>query len=196
LALDGDAADWLDFHLLFPMDRYRLMQDGLDEIAIATHGDPAVGFGAAALVYRLLTPAREAELGNELAESIAEARKGRPTQRLENPPELEATALEIAKGRQPHKAFSATLMRLNIGSKNSRYLAGLVFPLDGGPPLSPVAPLRNAKALTYGIVVTHVTEPSSGWARPMAFVWFVTERPPEREASLSSAPMFGKASTL
>src|SRR5262249_7171055 len=51
IAFDGDAADWLAYRLLFPIARDTLMTDSGDEIAIATHGDPAIGFGAAAVVY-------------------------------------------------------------------------------------------------------------------------------------------------
>ena len=60
IAYDGNAADWLAYRMLFPVSRNTLMQASMDEIAIATHGDPVVGFGAAAVVYTLVTPEREA----------------------------------------------------------------------------------------------------------------------------------------
>jgi hypothetical protein len=191
IAFDGDAADWLAYRLLFPIARDTLMADGVDEIAIATHGDRAIGFGAAAVVYTLLSPERESALANELAESIAKARKGRPTQRLENPPRLVAAAREIARGGMPLDALSTTLMRASPALKGSRHLAGLFLPLGfGRQDLPSVAPLLAAKALAYGIVVTHVREPHYGWASPVAFVWFYTDQPPARQAS-QSRPMRG-----
>jgi hypothetical protein len=186
IAFDGDAADWLAYRLLFPIARETLMASSFDEIAIATHGDPAVGFGAAAVVYTLLTPKRENALADELATSIAKGRKGRPTQRLENPPELVAAAREVARGDLPLNALPTALARANLSLKGSRQLAGLFLPLGLGERDSPrVTPLLAAKTLAYGIVVTHIREPSYGWASPVAFVWFYTDRPPARQTALS-----------
>ncbi len=178
IAFDGDAADWLAYRLLFPISRYTLMTGDADAIAIATHADPAVGFGAAAVVYRVLTPERDAALSDALAASIAQARKGRPTQRIENPHELEVTARQLAEGSQSLSELYAALVRSNMAAKGTRYMAGLYVPLGGEPPLSRIAPLLDINSLTYGIVVAHVTEASTGWAHPVAFVWFLTERSP------------------
>jgi hypothetical protein len=187
IAFDGDAADWLAYRLLNPISRRTLMDAEVDEIAIATHGDPVVGFGAAAVVYALLTPQREAALADELEQSITKARKRRPSQRLKNPPELEAAARDVATG-QSLRALSAALTRVNLSRSGPGYMAGLVVPLDDdGPAASPVAPLLAANALSYGIVITHVTNPKTGWVSAVAFVWFLTDRPVEREAALGTA---------
>jgi hypothetical protein len=186
IAFDGDAADWLAYRMLFPIARDTLMADSVDEIAIATHGDPAVGFGAAAVVYTLLTPKRENAMADELVESITKARKGRPTQRLENPPELVAAAREVARGGLSLNALSTTLMRTNLAWKGSGSLAGIFVPLVfAGRDSRLIAPLLTAKALAYGIVVTHIREPNYGWANPVAFVWFYTDHMPTLQASLS-----------
>jgi hypothetical protein len=188
IAFDGDAADWLAYRLLFPINRITLMAPDAEAIAIAMQGDPAVGFGAAAVVYQLLSPEREAALGEALATSITKARKGQRTRRLENPEELDATARQVAGGSQPPSALSSTLARLNLLAKGPRYMAGFFVPLDGSPLPSSIALLLDAKELAYGIVVTHMTDPSSGWSRAMAFVWFLTDRPRELQAVRGTSP--------
>lgn len=187
IAYDGNAADWLAYRMLFPVARDTLMDANIDEIAIATHGDPAVGFGAAAVVYKLVTPEREAAMAEVLAKAIENERKTRPTKRLENPPELVTAAREVARGRQPIGALSTALTQLNLVTQRSQYLTGVFLPLDSdGLSAMRLAPLLAAKSLSYGIVVTHVAEPNYGWATPVAFIWFVTDRPPERQARLEA----------
>ncbi|HEX2873702.1 MAG TPA: hypothetical protein VHP33_20740 [Polyangiaceae bacterium] len=138
-------------------------------------------------MYTVLTPQREAALADDLERSITKARKQRPSRRLENPPELEAAARDVA-GDQSLRALSAALTRINLSGSSPAYMAGLVVPLgDGGPAASPVAPLLAAEALSYGIVITHVTNRKTGWVSPVAFVWFLTDRPAEREAALGTA---------
>jgi hypothetical protein len=189
IAYDGNAADWLSYRMLFPVARDTLMDPNIDEIAIATHGDPVIGFGAAAVVYSLVTPEREARMADVLAEAIEHERPGRATQRLENPPELVAAAREVALGHQPIEALSVALKRANLISKRSHYLTGLLFPLGfDAPSPATIGPLLAAKALDYGIVMTHVAEPSYGWATPIAFIWFYTDHPPDRQALLETVP--------
>ncbi|MEO7036932.1 MAG: hypothetical protein ABI548_23485 [Polyangiaceae bacterium] len=188
IAYDGNAADWLAYRMLFPVARDTLMDASIDEIAIATHGDPAVGFGAAAVVYTLVTPEREAAMADVLAEAIGNERKSRPTKRLENPPELVTVAREVARGRQPIDALLTALTQLNLVTQRSQYLTGVFLPFDSdGSSATRLAPLLAVKSLTYGIVMTHVAEPNYGWATPFAFVWFVTDHPPERQARLEAA---------
>jgi hypothetical protein len=94
-----------------PITRDTLMTKRADQIAIATHGDTKLGFGAVAAVYTLLTPEREAQLGDALAEDLAKVRKGAVTKRLENPPELLAAAREVAQGSQSLETLFAAAMR-------------------------------------------------------------------------------------
>jgi len=115
-------------------------------------------------------------LGQAIAAAIAKLRKGRVTKLLDNPPELVAAAQEVARGAQSLDALSAALPQANLASKGSGHFDGLLFPLDSAQPyLSRIAPLLNAKKLVYGIVVTHTSQPNSGWAIPVAFVWFNTD---------------------
>ena len=188
IAYDGNAADWLAYRMLFPVARNTLMAAGIDEIAIATHGDPAVGFGAAAVVYTLVTPEREAAMAEVLAGAIEKARKSRPTKRLENPPELVTAAHEVARGRQPIDALPTVLKQLNLVTQRSLYLTGVFLSFGSdGLGAARLTPLLAAKSLSYGIVMTRVADPKYGWVTPVAFVWFVTEHPPERQARLEAA---------
>lgn len=188
IAFDGNAADWLAYRMLFPVARDTLMNPHIHEIAIAIHGDPVVGFGAAAAVYTLASPEREAAMANVLAELIENKRKSRPTKRLENPPELVSAAHEVARGRQPIDALSIALTQLNLVTQHSQYLTGVLLPLDSeSVSAARLDPLLTAKSLAYGIVMTHVVGPEYGWVTPVAFVWFVTERPVERQARLEAA---------
>ena len=192
IAYDGNAADWLAYRMLFPVARDTLMDASIDEIAIATHGDPKVGFGAAAVVYTLVTPAREAAMADVLAETIENERKSRPTKRLDNPPELVTVAREVARGRQPIDALSIALTQLNLSTRRSQYLTGVFLQFGSdGPSATRLAPLLAAKSLSYGIVMTHVAEPNYGWVTPVAFIWFVTDRPAERQARAATRNLRG-----
>ena len=94
----------------------------------------------------------------------------------------------MAQGRQPIGALSSALKQLNLVTQRSQYLTGVFLPLDSdGPSATRLAPLLAAQSLSYGIVMTHVAEPNYGWATSVAFVWFVTEHPPERQARLEAA---------
>jgi hypothetical protein len=182
IAFDGDAADWLAFHLKYPLDRATLMSDLADQIALAPHGDPTVGFGLAAVIYNVLTPERDQTLSNALAKSISKLRGERVTELLENPPELEGVASAIARGAQPLEALKIALQRANLSATASSYLAGSFLPLNRDGLDALPASLREPKKLGYGIVVTHVKTPDYGWYIPVALVWFHTDRPTGRLA--------------
>jgi len=170
--------------LRLPITREDLMSEDYDQIAITTHGDPRVGFGAVAGLYKLLTPEREDALVEDLARSIAKLRGKRPTKRLENPPEFVAVAHEVAVGRQPPSALGAVLRQANLGRQDNEYLAALVLPLDAGSlePSTHVEPLRAEAVLKYGLVVVRARSATYNWVDPFALVWYLTRRPQEQEA--------------
>jgi hypothetical protein len=183
IAFDGDASDWLVWSLKSPVNRATLMSDAFNQVAIATHGDPSVGFGAVAAVYRVLTDENDTALGEALAASIATHRGKLKTTRLDNPPELEALAEQIAAGAPPRKALEAALQRANFSSRGSRYVDGFFVPLsdkglDSLPPL-----LGDPKELSYGTVVVHLPDATSGWYTPVAVIWYTTLPPPGPLAS-------------
>jgi hypothetical protein len=183
IAFDGDAADWLAYRLMLPVSRNTLMLAAADEIAIATDGDRNVGFGAVAVVYQLLTPEREAALGDGLADTITKVRNGRFTKRLENPPELVDAAREVGEGTTSLKELAAALARSDLALKGPEHIASLYVDLGGvDPDVAELQPLLEAEKLRFGILVTHVTEPNYGWARPVAVVWFLTDERPQRQA--------------
>ena len=186
IAFDGDASDWLAYQLMLPTPRATLMTEMVDEIAIATDGDPGVGFAAAAAVYQLLTPERERELAERVSADLVKARRGNATERLVNPPELEDIAREVASGAKPLEALSTALLSVKLELDSGERLTCIFLPLYARKPdFKLVAPLLAAERLRYGVVITHVTEPSYGWANPTAMVWFVTEQPLPRTAALS-----------
>ncbi|HXK20193.1 MAG TPA: hypothetical protein VNG33_20415 [Polyangiaceae bacterium] len=190
IAFDGDAADWLSSRLRLPISRDTLMNEHVDQIAIATHGDASIGFGAAAVVYTLLTPKRENTLVEKLAQSIAKLRGKRPTQRLDNPRELEVAAREVAAGHQPLSAFGAALRQANLGRKDNQYLAAIVLPLESTDAEGSKAfkLLLNEPVLTYGIVGSRVRSSDYNWVSPFALVWYITKQRPEREARRDHLP--------
>jgi hypothetical protein len=178
IAFDGDATDWLTWHLKHPLSRATFMSDIADQLALTTHGEPSVGFGGAAVVYRVLTPERDSALSDALAASISKLRGKRATKRVESPPELEALVDEIAQGAEPATALDAALRRANLATMRSHYLAGAFLPLPAKGLDSLPSTLRDPQELTYGIVVVHVNDAASGWYTPVAVVWFHSEPPP------------------
>jgi hypothetical protein len=177
IAFDGDASDWLVWILKCPRLRASVMSDAFNQLAIATHGAPRVGFGAAAAVYRVLTAEDDSAWTEALAASIAKKRGKLRTKLLDNPPEIEALADEIAAGAPPRKALQAALQRANLSSKRDRYLEGAFVPLskDGLDSLPTL--LVDTKELDYGIVVVHLPDVATGWYTPIAVVWFVSSPP-------------------
>ena len=129
IAFGGDAADWLAFRLESPIFRETLMDPLADQIGLAVHGDPAVGFGAAAVTYSLFTPQREQLFADDIAQRIAESRCKLPTHRVANPPEFEKVARGIAAGEPPEHAFAPVLTRLNLASRGLQYLDGVFLNL-------------------------------------------------------------------
>ncbi|HVR21066.1 MAG TPA: hypothetical protein VMS65_15245, partial [Polyangiaceae bacterium] len=179
IAFDGDAADWLAYRFLLPSWRSTLMAHTGDQLALATHGDSNVGFGATAVVYSLFTPERELELADAIAARIAEAREKLETHRLETPLEFVEAARDVASGRStPEQALSIALGRLNVHRREKTYLDGLVLDLPWTE-LDFEVPdvLLDFDDLTYGVIVTHHKFSRDDWARAVAFVWFVTARP-------------------
>jgi hypothetical protein len=123
IAFDGDAADWLSYRLKFPDWREALMNGDADEIAVATRGDPAVGFGALAALYSFFTPAREQDFADDFAAGVARLRDKLPTRWLKNPAVIEEAARQVAAGREtPDAAFTDALERLNRVAKGRRFL--------------------------------------------------------------------------
>lgn len=186
MAFDGDAADWLVWNLKSPLNRATLMSDAVDQLALATHGDPRLGFGGVAVVYALLTDERDSALRDALAESISKLRGKLATNLLDAPPELEALDDEIARGAPPRKALETAVQRANLSNRGSGYLTGVFVPLsrrglDSLPPQ-----LGAPRKLNYGIVVVHIPDAASGWYTPVGVVWFYTDSPPERLAGLAN----------
>lgn len=94
----------------------------------------------------------------------------------------------MARGRQPISALSTALTQLNLVNQRPQYLSAVLIALDSdGPSAMRLAPLLTARSLSYGIVMTHVAEPIYGWATPVAFIWFVTDHPPEPQARIETA---------
>jgi hypothetical protein len=183
-AFDGDAADWLAFHMSYPISRATLMSGSANQIAIALHRDPAVGFGVAAVTYEVLTPERDEGLRDTLAKSISKLRGTRKTVLLENPPELEVALDAVARSSDPHaasQALDAALLRANLATKNGRYFTASFVPLSPGVDSLPPA-LRDPQTLAYGIVVTHIRTPAYGWHTPVAVLWLYTDHAPSRLA--------------
>jgi len=186
IAFGGDAADWLAFRLESPIFRETLMDPLADQLGIAIHGDPAVGFGAAAITYSFFTPQREQLFADDIATRIAELRGKLPTRRVANPLELERAAREIAAGAESPKLFASVLTRLNFTSKGPQYLDGVLLDLPkGGLDFDLPPALREEDELVHGVVTTHYHYPGDDWSRLVAFVWFAAERPsPQKEARL------------
>lgn len=182
VAHDGGPADWLAGRLLDSTTRQGFAGETFSHVAIATHGDPEVGFAAAAVFYELLPPTRETELADELARSLAAARRKKKTRRHPNPPEIDAAAAEIAAGAPPPEAMAAALRRANANPRKLALLDAMGLLLgDRDSDYAIPSPLPDAliepRVLEYGVAVTHVFHRTRGWARPMAIIWFYTEAP-------------------
>jgi hypothetical protein len=166
IAFDGDAADWLAYRLLLPISRETLMDPRWDQIAIATHREPNVGFGAAAVLYSLVTPERARELEERIVKVLQKLRGDRPTERLRNPREIEDAARQVASGSDPSETFTAALARLNRASSGKKRVIGALL-TDTFPEA-----LLEVKALKFGVAVTHHRAPSEDWARELVFIWY------------------------
>lgn len=164
--------------MLDPISRRALMSYYLDELALATYQDPAIGFGAAAVAYTLFTPELEKEFADGIALRIEGARAERPTSRIGIPAELQAATQAVAAGEEsPQVAFDAALKRLNLGAQSDAFIEGFFLnesAMEGDfePPEEFVA----LEELRYGVIVTHHQFPGDDWATPIVFVFVLTER--------------------
>lgn len=190
IAFDGNASDWLAYRLRDPMWRKALMDPRGDRLALTTQADPAVGFGALATIYSLVTPERLLGLSDDVMEVVADAREEPKVELPENPPELLKAAASVASGESsPESAFAASLAQLNVGS-GSDYVEGVFLStaqISSGAELPDE--LLDPDELTYGVVTTFYEDPSELWAHVVVFVWFLGERPEKLTSVSPRAPM-------
>jgi hypothetical protein len=87
IAYAGTAGDWLAARLVQPVSREVLMDPEAEVIALATHSDKAVGFGAAVITYSLFHESHHAPLAEAIYEGLRQERAGhsRSTTRIETP---------------------------------------------------------------------------------------------------------------
>lgn len=184
IAFDGDAADWLSFQMMDPSGRLKLMGEMYDTAAIAVHGEPSVGFGAAVGVYALLTDERLDTFAENMARKILSLRGNNKTELLPTPPELHAAAAGAAAGDAGlEEAFAVALRALNRHARPGQHYMGEFRDFDTLLEASDLLDaLADRKALSFGVVPTFgLTEPY-GWAHPLGFVWYLSASPPRREA--------------
>lgn len=177
IAFDGNAADWLEYRLHDPLWREALMAPDVNQLALATHADPKVGFGALAVVYAIFTPQRERALADAIAARISQLRQGRVTRRLDTPHELTRAAAAVASGLDvPEHAFPAAL------THSSADFTGKLLELSGpSVDFDLEQRLLDLHELDYGIVVTHCRYPNDDWSTPIAFMWYRAQLPTDSQ---------------
>jgi hypothetical protein len=188
IAFDGDAGGWLSYQLERPGSREALMAINANQVAFAVSGSPGVGFGAAAVVYTLFTPELEVTMADRLANALASARGELKTRRLEDPPEFEKAAQEIAlAGATPEEAFRAALTGANFGAGRTGQLDGFVLRIPWSwDDLELPDELIEVPELEYGVILTHHFYAGDSWASPVALIWFVAEPAPARHAAYTA----------
>src|SRR6185369_17690685 len=74
IAYKGDAGDWLAARMAQPSSRETLMDPDADLLALATHGDPRLGFAVSAATYTLFDEKKEQRIADLMSARITKAR--------------------------------------------------------------------------------------------------------------------------
>jgi hypothetical protein len=173
-AFDGDAGDWMNYRMQLPLWREALMAPQVDLLALTSHIDPSVGFGAAAVVYSRVTPERQRELADRVAELIAKARGKRRSLRSSTPAALARAAEKAMSGVEtPEAAFRTALEELKLDANGKQRVGGFFLDSSKFRDEMAAAEIMQQRMLTYGVVVTHHKYPGDYWMRPVVFVWFL-----------------------
>jgi hypothetical protein len=172
IAYAGDASDWLARVLLLPSFRGMLLAPRAESIALMTHHEPGVGFGAAFATYSLFRDSDDTERAKLVYETVERLRTedGLATALLEPPEELVLAARRVTKGElPPDDALRNALAGINAHSK--RTFTGVWFrvPWNADPENVP-DPLLEPEKLECAIVATHRKPPDHAWGEQVVFV--------------------------
>jgi hypothetical protein len=154
IARAGNAADWLAFELMLPTSRRFLLDARAESIALVTHHDPAVGFGAAFGVYSFFRESDDAAAATYAYAGMERQRLalGLATKRVEPPAELARAAKRVSSGElAPDQALSEAVASINANAQ--RLFRGSWFKLSSSVELP--EPLLAMKDLECALVVAH-----------------------------------------
>jgi hypothetical protein len=172
IAYAGNASDWLAKMLTLPASRQMLFHPRAESVALMTHVEPTVGFGAAIATYSLFRDSDDTERATLVYEAVQRLRTddGLATSLLETPPELAAAARHVRDDHlAPDEALRAALSALN--AQSTRTFTGVWFrvPWNADPENLP-PPLLEAPSLECAIVATHRKPPDHAWGEQIVFV--------------------------
>ena len=184
IAYKGDAGDWLAARMVQPSSRETLMDPDADLLALATHGDPRLGFAVSAATYTLFDEKTEQRIADLMAARITKARGKLKMTRLTPTPDLSAVAGQVAAGAvDPARGFRAALTRMNLKSK--QYFAGELYVLNSANDAPQFdEEVLQRPGLEYGLLVTHYKRPTDDWHHPVVFIWYATDRPKDPNPTL------------
>lgn len=180
IAYAGNASDWLARVLSLPSFRVMLFAPRAESIALMTHEEPGVGFGAAFATYSLFRDSDDTERAKLVYGTVAQLRTEDrlATTELEAPEELVLAARRVRDAElPPDEALRSALAALN--ARSSRTFTGLWFrvPWNADPKNLPGA-LLAANELECAVVATHRKPPDHAWGEQVVFVVFALSGKP------------------
>ncbi|HWP05203.1 MAG TPA: hypothetical protein VNN72_05650 [Polyangiaceae bacterium] len=172
IAYAGNASDWLAKMLFLPGSRETLFMPRAESIALLTHVEPGVGFGAAIATYSFFRDSDDTERAKLVYDTLRRLRTedGVTTTLLDPPEELVLEAQRVKKGElPPDEALRSALAAINAHSK--RTFTGVWFrvPWNADPENLP-EPLFEPETLECAIVSTHRKPPDHAWGEQVVFV--------------------------